>query len=49
MVVLAAGDYERLRHLDEARAPRFLELLLGILQDGGEFDHIRLTSRPLDF
>jgi antitoxin Phd len=46
VVVMAADDYERLIHLERARAPSFAELLLAIPQDGGEFS--RLQVRPRD-
>ena len=49
VVVLAVEEYERLRHLEKARAPTFPELLLAIPRDGGEFERIRLPSRPVDF
>ena len=37
VVVIAAEEYERLRHLERARAQSFAQLLLAIPQDGGEF------------
>ena len=49
VVVVAVEEYERLRHLEKAKAPTFAELLLSIPQDGGEFERIRLPSRPVDF
>ena len=49
VVVVAVEEYERLRHLAKAKAPTFAELLLSIPQDGGEFERIRLSSRPVDF
>ena len=49
VVVVAVEEYERLRHLEKAKAPTFAELLLSIPQDGGEFERIRLSSRPVDF
>ena len=49
VVVLAVEEYERLRHLERAKAPTFAELLLAIPRDGGEFERIRLPSRPVDF
>jgi prevent-host-death family protein len=48
VVVLAVEEYERLRHLEKAQAPTFAELLLAIPQDGGEFERVRLPSRPVD-
>jgi prevent-host-death family protein len=49
VVVVAVEEYERLRHLEKAKAPTFAELLLSIPQDGGEFERLRLPSRPVDF
>lgn len=46
VVVLAVEEYERLRHLERANAPTFAELLLAIPRDGGEFERVRLPSRP---
>lgn len=48
VVVLAVEEYERLRHLERAKAPTLAELLLAIPRDGGEFERIRLPSRPVD-
>ena len=49
VMVVAVEEFERLRHLEKARAPTFADLLLSIPQDGGEFERIRLPSRPVDF
>ena len=49
VVVLAVEEHERLTHLEKARAPTFLGLLLAIPQGGGEFERIRLSSRPVGF
>ena len=49
VMVVAVEEYERLRHLEKAKAPTFAELLLSIPQDGGEFERIELPSRPVDF
>jgi prevent-host-death family protein len=46
VVIVAADDYERLRHLERSQAPSFAQLLLAIPQDGGEFP--RLQVRPRD-
>ncbi len=48
VVVLAVEEYERLRHLERAKAPTFAELLLAIPRDGGEFERVRMPSRPVD-
>ena len=46
VVVLAVEEYERLRRLERSKAPTFAELLLAIPRDGGEFERVRLPSRP---
>jgi prevent-host-death family protein len=48
VVVVAVQEYERLRRMEKANAPTFAELLLSIPQGGGEFERIRLPSRPVD-
>ena len=48
VVVVAVEEFERLRHLEKARAPTFADLLLSIPRDGGEFERIELPSRPVD-
>ena len=49
VVVLAAEEYERLRHLEKANAPTVAELLLAIPQDGEEFERLLLSPRSVDF
>ena len=49
VVVLAVDEYERLRQIEKANAPTFGELLLGIPQDGREFDRLPLSPRSPDF
>ena len=46
VVVVDVAEYERLRHLDRAKAPSFAELLLAMPRDGGEFP--RRNVRPRD-
>ena len=46
VVVLAVKEYERLRQRARVNAPTFAELLLAIPRDGGEFERVRLPSRP---
>ena len=48
VMIVAVEEYERLRHLEKARAPTFADLLLSIPRDGGEFERIRLPSRQVD-
>ena len=49
VVVLAVGEYERLRRLEKATAPSLADLLLAIPQDDEEFERLRLAPRPVDF
>ena len=49
VMVVAVEEYERLRHLEKARAPTFADLLLSIPRGGGEFERIGLSSRQVDF
>ena len=49
VVVVAEGEYERLRHVEKAKAPTFAELLLSIPRDGREFERIGLSSRDPGF
>ena len=49
VVVVDAGEYERLRDAQRAKAPSFAELLLAMPQDGGEFPRIKVRPRDLDF
>jgi prevent-host-death family protein len=48
VVVLAAEEYERLCQLEKTQAPTLADLLLAMPQDDGEFESLRLPSRPLD-
>ena len=48
VVVLAVGEYERLRHLEKASAPTFADLLLAIPRDDGEFERLPMAPRPVD-
>lgn len=47
VVVLAVGEYERLRRLEKATAPSLADLLLAIPQDDEEFERLRLAPRPV--
>jgi prevent-host-death family protein len=44
VVVVAAEEYERLRQLERLKAPTFVEHLLSMPKDDGEFE--RLLARP---
>ena len=48
VVVLAVEEYERLRHLEQAKAPTFADLMLAIPQDDEDFDRLPLPPRPVD-
>ena len=47
VVVLAVGEYERLRRLERATAPSLVDLLLAIPQDDEDFERLRLAPRPI--
>ncbi len=40
VVVVAAGEHERLRRIEREKAPSFTELLRAIPTDGEEFDRL---------
>jgi hypothetical protein len=42
-------EYERLRHLERAQAPSFVDTLLAMPQDNGEFPrrHVRMRDPDL--
>ena len=46
VVVLAVEEYERLRYLEQAKAPTFADLMLAIPQDDEEFGRLLLPPRP---
>ena len=48
VVVLAVDEYERLRHLEMAKAPGFADLLLAIPQDDDDFERLGSPSRQVD-
>ncbi|MCY4476079.1 MAG: type II toxin-antitoxin system Phd/YefM family antitoxin [Chloroflexi bacterium] len=49
VVILSTDEYERMLRLEKANAPTFVELLLQIPQDDGEFERIPVSPRPVDF
>lgn len=49
VVVLADEEYERLRHLEKAKAPTFAEHLLAMPQDDGEFERLEVRPRDVEF
>ena len=48
VVVLAVEEYERLRHLEQAQAPLFADLMLAMPQDDEEFERLPLPLRAVD-
>ena len=46
VVVIAADEYERLRRL---KFPTFVELLLAMPRDDGEFERLRVRFRDIEF
>jgi len=48
VVVVDAAEYERLRQLERAQAPSFIDMLLAIPQDDGEFPRADVQMRDLE-
>ncbi len=48
VVVVDVGEYERLRHLERARAPSFVDALLAMPQDNGEFPRHDVRMRDIE-
>jgi antitoxin Phd len=48
VVVVDVVEYERLRHLERAKAPSFVEVILAIPQDNGELPRRNVRMRDLD-
>jgi antitoxin Phd len=42
------AEYERLRHLERAKAPSFVEVILAMPQDNGEFPRRNVRMPDLD-
>jgi prevent-host-death family protein len=47
VVVVNVAEYERLRHLERAQAPSFVDMLLAIPQDDGEFPRVEVRMRDV--
>ena len=48
VVVVAAEEYERLRRLEHLKAPSFVDHLLAMPADGGEFERLHVHSRDVE-
>ena len=48
VVVVDIVEYERLRQLERAKAPSFVEVILAMPQDDGEFPRRMVRMRDLD-
>jgi antitoxin Phd len=48
VVVVDVVEYERLRHLERAKAPSFVEVILAMPQDNGEFPRHEVRMRDLE-
>ena len=48
VVVVDVVEYERLRQLERAKAPSFVEVILAMPQDDGEFARRMVRMRDLD-
>ena len=48
VVVVDVAEYERLRHLERAQAPSFVDALLAMPQENGEFPRRSVRMRDLD-
>jgi prevent-host-death family protein len=49
VVVVAADEYERLRKLQQLKAPSFAEMLLAMPQGDVEFERLKATLRTVEF
>jgi prevent-host-death family protein len=48
VVIVDVVEYERLRQLERAKAPSFVEVILAMPQDDGEFPRPIVRMRDLD-
>lgn len=49
VVIVSAGDYDRLKHLAKATAPTLADLLLAMPRDGGTFERSSMEPRAVEF
>ncbi len=48
VVVIGVDQYERLRQLERAKAPSFVEVILAMPQDDGEFPRRNVRMRDIE-
>lgn len=48
VVVVAAEEYERLKQLEKLKRPSFVDHLLAIPKDDGEFERLEIVPRDVD-
>jgi len=49
VVVVAVDEYERLRKLQQLKAPSFADMLLAIPRGDLQFDRLKTTPRDVEF
>lgn len=49
VVIVAADEYERLEKCNAAAMPRFVDHLLALPRDDGEFERLPFHSRKVEF
>lgn len=49
VVVVDAAEYERLQRLERSTAPSFVDALLAMPQDDGEFPRLKARPRDVEF
>ena len=49
VVVVAADEYDRLRKLQQLKAPSFADMLLAMPQGDVEFERLNATPRDVEF
>ena len=49
VVVLSVAEYERLAHKEPEKRPSFVEHLLAMPKDDGEFERIDIKMRDVEF
>jgi PHD/YefM family antitoxin component YafN of YafNO toxin-antitoxin module len=49
VVVVVADEYDRLRRLQQLKAPSFAEMLLAMPQGDIEFERLKATPRDVEF